>query len=63
MTVVVAAYSQCFQIKKSRSDVRRLVEQGSVQVNGIKFIVSKDAPRLKPGDVVRLDKMRAVRVG
>ncbi len=62
VSVVVAAFEQCFGIKKSRSDARRLVEQGSVQVNGAKFTDLKAAPGLKPGDVVRLDKTRAVRV-
>jgi tyrosyl-tRNA synthetase len=63
VSVVVAGYAQCFATKKSRSDARRLVEQGSVQVNGEKFTDPKGAPGLKCGDIVRLDKTRAVRVG
>ncbi|HYR57013.1 MAG TPA: tyrosine--tRNA ligase [Chthoniobacteraceae bacterium] len=62
VSVVVAAFEQCFGIKKSRGDARRLVEQGSVQVNGEKFTDPKRAPGLKSGDIVRLDKTRAVRV-
>ncbi len=62
VSVVVAGFEQGFALKKSRGDARRLVEQGSVQVNGAKFTDLKIAPGLKIGDVVRLDKTRAVRV-
>jgi tyrosyl-tRNA synthetase len=63
VSIVVAGFEQGFSLKKSRSDARRLVEQGSVQVHGAKFTDLKAAPGLKAGDVVRLDKTRAVRVG
>jgi tyrosyl-tRNA synthetase len=63
VSVVVAGFEQGFSLQKSRGDARRLVEQGSVQVNGAKFTDPKSAPELKSGDVVRLDKTRAVRVG
>lgn len=63
VSIAVAAFEQAFAAKKSRSDARRLVEQGSVQVNGEKFTDPKGAPGLKAGDIVRLDKTRAVRVG
>ncbi|MGB8167254.1 MAG: tyrosine--tRNA ligase [Chthoniobacteraceae bacterium] len=62
ISIVVAGFELGFSMKKSRSDARRLVEQGSVQVNGEKFTDLKAAPGLKSGDVVRLDKTRAVRV-
>jgi tyrosyl-tRNA synthetase len=61
-SIVVAGFEQCFGIKKSRSDARRLVEQGSVQVNSKKFTDPKRAPNLKSGDTVRLDKTHAVRI-
>jgi tyrosyl-tRNA synthetase len=60
--VVVAAYAGGFQLTRSRSDARRLVEQGSIQVNGEKMSDPKGAVTLKAGDVIRLDKTRAVRV-
>jgi len=63
ISIVVAAYSQAFSQAKSRGDVRRLVEQGSVQLNGEKITDPKATPSLNPGDVLRLDKTRAVRVG
>ena len=63
VSVVVSAYSQAFGSTRSRGDVRRLVEQGSVQLSGEKLIDPKSTPPLKSGDVLRLDKTRAVRIG
>jgi tyrosyl-tRNA synthetase len=63
VSVVVAAYSQGFGITKSRGDVRRLVEQGSVQLHGEKVSDPKANPALAAGDVLKLDKTRAVRIG
>jgi tyrosyl-tRNA synthetase len=63
VTVVVAAFAQGYKITRSRGEARRLVEQGSVQLRGEKFVDPKATPALKPGDVLRLDKTRAVRIG
>jgi tyrosyl-tRNA synthetase len=63
ISVVVAAYAQAFGAARSRGDARRLVEQGSVQLHGEKITDPKAAPALQSGDVLRLDKTRAVRVG
>jgi len=63
VSIVVSAYARCFQISKSRSDVRRLVEQGSVQWRGEKVL---DPKSILPSDsvgVLKLDKLRAVRIG
>ncbi len=62
VSIVVAAYAQCFQITKSRGDARRLVEQGSIQLRGEKVGDAKAAPLLNAGDVLKLDKTRAVRL-
>jgi tyrosyl-tRNA synthetase len=62
VSVVVAAYSEAFQLKKSKGDARRLVEQGSVQLNGQKITDVKATPAIEGGAVLRLDKTRAVRV-
>ena len=61
--MVVAGYAQCFQIVKSRGDARRLVEQGSVQFRDEKITDPKTAPVFQNGDVLKLDKTRAVRIG
>ncbi len=62
ITVVVAAYSQAFGTEKSRSDVRRLIEGGSVQWRGEKITDAKAQPDLVAGGVLKLDKKRAVRL-
>ncbi|MEP6937126.1 MAG: tyrosine--tRNA ligase [Chthoniobacterales bacterium] len=62
VSIVVAAYAKAFHIEKSRADARRLIEQGSVQLNGRKLREPKTQLTLQQGEVLRLDKTRAVRV-
>jgi tyrosyl-tRNA synthetase len=62
VSVVTSAYASAFAITKSRGDVRRLIEQGSVQLNGEKLRDPKASVELAPGQVLRLDKTRAVRI-
>jgi len=63
VSVVVTAYANAYQIAKSRGDARRLVEQGSIQLHDEKITDPKAEPALKAGDVLKLDKKRAVRIG
>lgn len=62
VTVVAAAYAQAFATTRSRGDVRRLIEQGSVQLDGSKLTDPKATLALQAGQVLRLDKTRAVRI-
>jgi tyrosyl-tRNA synthetase len=62
VTVVCGAYSFCFGINKSRSDARRLIEQGSVQLDGRKISDPKMMMNLMSGQILRLDKTHAVRI-
>ena len=62
VTIVTSAYVEAFQIVKSRADARRLIEQGSVQLDGVKINDPKATLTLNPGQVLRLDKTRAVRI-
>ena len=62
VTAVVTTYSEGFTITKSRSDARRLVDQGSVQWRGEKVTDPKAQVQFAEGGVLRLDKTRAVRV-
>ena len=62
VSIVVAAYRAAFGLTKSRGEVRRLIEQGSVQLRGEKIRDVQAEPALHSGDVLRLDKTRAVRV-
>jgi tyrosyl-tRNA synthetase len=62
VSAVVAAYHNGFQLTKSRGDARRLIEQGSVQLCAEKITDPKASPAYNAGDVLRLDKTRAVRL-
>ncbi len=63
VSTIVSAYSGAFGMTKSRADARRLVEQGSIQLDGQKLRDPKETVDLKPGQILRLDKTRAVRIG
>ena len=56
------AFQNAFGISKSRTQVRRLIEQGSVQLDGKKITDPNAAIPLRAGQVVRLDKTHAVRI-
>jgi tyrosyl-tRNA synthetase len=62
VSTVVAAYSHAFAITKSRAEARRLIEQGSVQLGGKKIVDPKVTVSPQAGQVLRLDKTRAVRI-
>jgi tyrosyl-tRNA synthetase len=61
IALIVAAYASLGETK-TNSDARRLVEQGSIQLDGTKLTDPKAVPALAPGNVLRLDKKRAVRI-
>ena len=63
ISVIGEAYLLCFQITKSRSDIRRLIEGGSVQWRGEKVTDTKALLRQEEPGVLKLDKTRAVRIG
>lgn len=63
LSIVKGAYSVAFTISKSGGEARRLIEQGSVQLDGVKLTDPKAALDLKPGQILRLDKTHAVRIG
>ena len=62
VSVIADAYLHAFGITKSRTEVRRLIEQGSTQIDGEKIRDPKTKALLRPGQVLRLDKTRAVRI-
>lgn len=61
--VVGEAYEKAFDSKRSGSDVRRLIQQGSVQLDGEKLMDPKTEPAWASGQVLKLDKKRSVRIG
>jgi len=62
VAIVVAVYSQCFSVNKSRAEASRLIKQGSVQLDGEKIIDPKTKISLRSGQILRLDKTHAVRI-
>ncbi len=63
ISIVASAYTNAFGITKSRTEVRRLIEQGSIQLDGEKLRDPKANLSLRQGQILRLDKTRAVRIG
>lgn len=63
ISVVAHAYAAVVGAPKSNGDIRRLIQGGSIQLNGEKLSDPKATPDWKPGDVLKLDKKNSVRVG
>lgn len=63
VAVIVNAYAQAFGLTKSRAEASRLIKQGSVQLDGEKIMDPKTALPLRHGQILRLDKTHAVRIG
>lgn len=62
VAVLAQAYQECFLLEKSSSALRQLMQQGSIQINGIKVTDIKAPLALNPGDVLKLDKTHSVRI-
>ena len=62
VTVVWTAYREAFNVEKSRSEASRLIKQGSVELDGTKVRDPKVVIKLKPGQILRLDKKHAARI-
>ncbi len=60
--VVVTAYANCFNLLKTKSEVRRLIQQGSVRLKGEKLSNPSGSISFEQGDVLKLDKTHAVRL-
>ena len=62
VTVVSNVYREVFQSEKSHSEISRLIKQGSVEIDGTKIRDPKAKVALHPGQILRLDRKRAVRI-
>ena len=62
VTLVSIVYREAFNVQKSRSEVSRLIKQGSVELDGVKIRDPTAATSLEPGQILRLDKKHAVRI-
>ncbi len=63
ITLGVDAFQQVFRISKSRGDLRRLVEGGSVSWRGEKIEDPKATLDVEESGVLKLDRKNAVRIG
>jgi len=61
--VVSDVYRKVFQSERSHSEVSRLIKQGSVEIDGTKIRDPKAKMTFHPGQILRLDRKRAVRIG
>jgi len=61
--IVQSAFQEALNISKSRSEASRLIKQGSVQLDGKKIADPKTNLSLRVGQILRLDKTHAVRIG
>ncbi len=59
--IVQAAFAS-LEEPKSGGDVRRLIQQGSIQLDGEKLMDPKGEPVLESGKVLKLNKKRSVRI-
>ena len=59
--IVQAAFAS-IEEPKSGGDVRRLIQQGSIQLGGEKLTDPKFEPSLESGNVLKLNKKRSVRI-
>ncbi|HEY4272020.1 MAG TPA: tyrosine--tRNA ligase [Candidatus Udaeobacter sp.] len=55
-------YREVFNLNKSHSEISRLIKQGSFEVDGTKVHDPKAKITLRPGQILRLDRKRAVRI-
>jgi tyrosyl-tRNA synthetase len=62
VALISNVYREVFNVEKSHSEVSRLIRQGSVEIDGAKIRDPKATITLKPGQTLRLDRTRAVRV-
>ena len=62
VNLVSNVYRQVFNVQKSRSEISRLIKQGSVEIDGIKLHDPKATIAVRPGQILRLDKRHAVRI-
>jgi tyrosyl-tRNA synthetase len=62
VVLVSSVYREVFNLEKSHSEISRLIKQGSVEIDGTKIRDPKATITLAPGQTVRIDRKRAVRV-
>ena len=61
-SIVLVDFMLSAKLASSKSEARRLIEQGGVSVNKKKVTDGTFAVALKPGDVIQVGKRRFVRI-
>ena len=62
IALVSDVYRDIFALRKSHSEVSRLIKQGSVEIDGTKILDPKVKITLCPRQILRLDRKHAVRI-
>jgi tyrosyl-tRNA synthetase len=62
VAAVAMAYQSAYGETKSNGDIRRLIQQGSVQLDGEKLGDPKAEPAWTAGSILKLDKKRSVKL-
>jgi tyrosyl-tRNA synthetase len=62
IALVSDVYWDVFALRKSHSEISRLIKQGSVEIDGTKILDPKVKTTLCPGQILRLDRKHAVRI-
>ena len=63
LAICAQAYQDCFATAKSNADLRRLLEGKSIRLNDTVLTDPKAELSLTHGDILRLDKKHAVKIG
>ncbi len=62
IALVSDVYSEAFGLRRSHSEISRLIRQGSVEIDGTKIQDPKTKITLRPRQILRLDRKHAVRI-
>jgi tyrosyl-tRNA synthetase len=62
IALAAQAYKECFNLERSNSQLRQLIQQGSIQLNGQKLTDPKAELIFTSGDILKLDKTHTVRI-
>ena len=62
VALVSDVYREVFGLRRSHSEISRLIRQGSVEIDGTKVLDLKIKITLRPGQILRLDRKHAVRI-
>ncbi len=62
VALVSNVYREAFGLRRSHSEISRLIKQGSLEIDGTKILDPKVKITLRPSQILRLDRKHAVRI-